>query len=196
MRKINKSTPLAHFNGRNYNNSCRTWQDFHKDHKDIYEETRLQILTEEQNGLCGYTEIYINELEKCHIDHYKKRAFFPDMTFDWNNLIVATKDDDFGANFKDSVYKIKKEEYSDIYNPVTDDITFEYDEWGEIVEQEGKIKKTVEVFNLNCKSLKRRREDIITTIRALKNAGGLEEDIRSSLKDTGFVSVLEQEFRN
>jgi len=200
MRKINKSTPLAHFNGKCYKD-CFDWDCFKSRYYDIFSEARFKILTEEQNQLCGYTEIYIGDDEESHIDHYIKRADNNRLTFEWNNLVVAIADNDFGANFKDNKCHgknkgITEEEYSDIYNPVTDDITFEYDEWGAIIEQEGKIKKTVEVFNLNCESLKRRRADIITTTRALKNAGELEEDIRSSLKDTGFVSVLEHELRN
>jgi len=203
MRKINKQTPLANFNGDNYNNDCTLWTckrcdqiTFHNKYKDIYEETRLQILTDEQNQLCGYTEIYINELEECHIDHYKKREFFSELTFDWDNLIVATKDDDFGANFKDNKYNsngIQKSEYTDIYNPVIDDIPFEYDEFGAIIEEEGKIKKTIEVFNLNCESLKQRRKNIIITIQSLKKDGDEIDEIKSSLDDAGFLSVIEQE---
>lgn len=200
MRKINKQTPLANFNGNNYNNDCTLWScknchqiTFHNKYKDVYEEARLQILTDEQNQLCGYTEIYINELEECHIDHYKKREFFPELTFDWGNLIVATKDDDFGANFKDSNYKIQKKEYSEIYNPVVDDIPFKYNQWGEIIEEDGKIKKTVEVFNLNYESLKRRRADIITIIQAMKKDNNDTEDIKVSLENAGFLSVIEQE---
>ena len=203
MRKINKQTPLANFNGDNYNNDCSLWTckncnqiTFHNKYKDIYEETRLKILTDEQNQLCGYTEIYINELEECHIDHYKKREFFSELTFDWDNLIVATKDDDFGANFKDNKYSrngIQRSEYADIYNPVIDDILFEYDEFGAIIKKDEKIKKTVEVFNLNCESLKRRRADIISTIRSLKNDRNNIYDIKSSLSEAGFLSVQEQE---
>jgi len=200
MRKINKLTPLPNFNGSNYNNDCTLWTckncnqiTFHNKYKEIYEETRWQILNEEQNQLCGYTEIYINKLEDCHIDHYIKREFVSRLTFDWDNLIVATKDSDFGANYKDNTYNIQQTEYSQIYNPVLDNIKFQYDEFGAIIEEEGKIKKTVEVFNLNCKSLKKRRADIISIIRSLKNDGNANEDIKVSLKDVGFLSVVEQE---
>jgi len=200
MRKINKSTPLPHFNGDNYKDDCQLWTcrncsqiTFHNKYKDVYEETRLQILTDEQNQLCGYTEIYINELEECHVDHYKKREFFSELIFDWNNLVVATKDDNFGANFKDNSYRIQREEYSEIYNPVVDDIPFEYNQWGEIIEKDGKTKRTIEIFNLNCESLKRRRADIITTIQALKKDCASIDDIRSSFDEAGFSSVIEQE---
>ncbi|MCD6259664.1 MAG: hypothetical protein J7J31_08705, partial [Helicobacteraceae bacterium] len=132
-------------------------------------------------------------LEECHVDHYKKREFFSELIFDWNNLVVATKDDNFGANFKDNSYRIQREEYSEIYNPVVDDIPFEYNQWGEIIEKDGKTKRTIEIFNLNCESLKRRRADIITTIQALKKDCASIDDIRSSFDEAGFSSVIEQE---
>ena len=202
MRKINKLTPLPNFNGSNYNGDCVLWTcrkcnqiTFHNKYKEIYEDTRLQILTDEQNQLCGYTEIYINELEECHIDHYKKREFASALTFDWNNLIVATKDDDFGANFKDNSYSITQNEYDEIYNPIEDDIKFEYNEWGEIFEEEGKIKRTVEIFNLNDNSLKERRKKLIKIINDYKKSELDNEEIKSALNTYGFTSVIEQELR-
>lgn len=193
MRKINKGTPLEKFNGANYNNDCTDWKCFHDKYKIIFQDTRLQIVLDEQNNLCGYTEIYINNEEECHIDHYIKREFDSRLTFDWNNLIVATKDNDFGANYKDNTYKIQQPEYTQIYNPVTDNIKFKYDEFGVILEEAGKIKKTVEVFHLNCESLKRRRADIISTIEALKKDNNDIEDIKAVLENVGFLSVVEQE---
>ena len=134
MRKINKGDPIPGFNGSTFGKRCNNWVDFHKNHKDEYEESRLQILIEEQNQLCGYTEVYINDLTDCHIDHYRKKGMFPQLTFNWNNLIVATKDSSFGANYKDSKYKIKKYEYQNIFNPIEDNVElfFDYTSWGEI----------------------------------------------------------------
>jgi len=203
MRKINKLIPLPNFNGSNYNNDCSLWTckncnqiTFHNKYKNIYEDTRLQILVDEQNQLCGYTELYINELEESHIDHYVKREFDQNLTFDWNNLIVATKDNDFGANYKDNTYCIQRNEYNTIYNPVIDDIIFEYNEWGEIIEEEGKIKRTVEIFNLNYKPLADRRKSLIKQIEDYKKGGLSNEEIASTLNTYGFTSVLEQELKD
>lgn len=200
MRKINKLTPLPHFNGDNYNNNCFIWTcknctniTLHNTYQDIYQNSRLQILTDEQNQMCGYTEIYINELEECHIDHYKKREFFPELTFNWDNLIVATKDNDFGANYKDNEYKIQKAEYIKIFNPVIDEVKFKYTTSGEIVETDEKIKKTVEVFNLNYEPLKNRRKKLITTIKSYKDGGLNNDEIKTALNTAGFISVIEQE---
>ncbi len=202
MRKINKQTPIAGFNGNKYGNSCSNWDDFHKNHKEVYEETRLKILTDEQEYLDGYTELYINELEDSHIDHYKKKSIFPQLTFDWNNLIVATKDSDFGANYKDSKYQIKQNEYSLIFNPVVDNVEeyFYYSQLGEVEpkcgisqENKAKVNKTIEVFNLNHSSLVKRRKNLMKLLESYKNSNLNKNDILSALETTGFKRLVIQE---
>ncbi len=111
MRKINKQTPISGFNGSKFGSNCSNWSDFHKKFHNIYEQTRLQILIDEQDSLDGYTEVYINKLENCHVDHYKKRDIYAQLTFDWNNLIVAKKDNEFGANYKDNKSRINASIY-------------------------------------------------------------------------------------
>ncbi len=199
MRKINKRTPIPGFNGNNFNNSCNNWSDFHEDHKDIFEESRSVILTDEQNQLCGYTEIYINDLKDCHIDHYKKKSMFPELTFEWNNLIVATKDSNFGANYKDNKSGIQKNNYGNIFNPVIDNVEnyFDYTTWGEVtpktaiseVENQKAI-KTIEVFNLNHNSLKDRRKNLISMIGSYGEIAKV--DILAALDKLGFKSVINQ----
>ncbi len=201
MRKINKLTPLPHFNGRNYKVDCEVWSckrctdiTFHSKYPDIYQETRWQILVDEQNQQCGYTELYIEKLEESHIDHYKKREDFSDLTFDWDNLIVATNDINFGAKYKDNIYKIQPHEYGLIFNPVIDHVEndFYYNEFGMIREDEGRVKKTVEVFNLNDEYLKARRKKIIDMIDSFKNGGLSTLDIKNIIEKDGFKSVVEQ----
>ena len=199
MRKINKKTPLSNFNGANFKVGCRTWDDFHKNHKQIYEKTRCQILMDEQNQLCGYTEIFINELKSCHIDHYKKRDISPELTFDWNNLIVATKDSAFGAGHKDQKYGIQKSDYDNIFNPVVDEIEnyFYYTEWGEVIpkttipdDKNEKAQKTINVFNLNHNSLKARRKGLFKMVGSYN--GLAKEGILLALEHSGFVSLKNQ----
>jgi len=201
MRKINKLTPLPNFNGDNYNKDCKIWSckkctdiTFHNKYKDIYEDTRWQILIDEQKQLCGYTELYIENLEDSHIDHYKKREHFPNLTFEWDNLVVATKDKKFGANYKDSIYKIQKTEYSSIFNPVIDNVEdyFYYDEFGMIREDNAKVVKTIEVFNLNHPLLKFKRKQLIDVIESYKNDGSSKDEIQTELEVFGFKSVLNQ----
>ncbi|SFV53269.1 hypothetical protein MNB_SV-13-425 [hydrothermal vent metagenome] len=194
MRKINKLTPLADFNGDNYNRDCTTWKCFHEKYKEIFYETRFQILVDEQNQQCGYTEIYINNEEESHIDHYVKQEYNQNLKFDWNNYIVATKDNNFGANYKDNTYKIQKSEYALIFNPIFDTVEehFYYDEFGMIIEDEGKVQKTIEVFNLNHSLLKFKRKQIISLIEYFKNDGLSNLEIKFELEDYGFKSIINQ----
>ena len=199
MRKINKGNPISGFNGNNFNNSCTNWSDFHRDYKDIFEESRLLILTDEQNQLCGYTEIYIKELIYCHIDHYKKRSIFPELTFDWNNLIVANYDDNFGARYKDNKSGIQANDYNNIFNPVVDNVEnyFDYTIWGEVIPKTAisevdnqKAKKTIKVFNLNHNSLKDRRKNLISMISSCGKM--TKEEILTVFENSGFESVINQ----
>jgi len=201
MRKINKLAPLPNFNGSNYNGDCRVWSckkckdiTFHCKYPDIYQETRRKILVDEQFQQCGYTELYINNKEDSHVDHYKKREHYPELTFDWKNLIVATKDNNFGANYKDNTYQIERDEYNQIFNPVTDNVEndFYYDKLGMIREDEGKVKKTVEIFNLNHSYLKSRRKKIIALINVYKGSSLSTYEIKNALVGSGFKSVIEQ----
>lgn len=199
LRKINKSNLILGFNGNNFNNSCNNWSDFHKDYKDIYEESRLMILTDEQYKLCGYTEIYINDIEACHIDHYKKRNIFPQLTFDWNNLIVAKNGSDFGANYKDNKFSIRIDDYDNIFNPVIDNVEnyFYYTLWGEVTPKTAisnidnqKVNKTIKVFNLNHNSLKNRRKNLVRMISCYRDMEN--KDILAAFKNSGFLSVINQ----
>lgn len=203
MRRINKQVPLPDFNGVKFKDNCRSWEDFHRDHKAIFEDIRLKILMDEQNQLCGYTEIYINELEECHVDHYMKRSMYPQLTFDWNNLIVATKDSKFGANYKDNLSGLQKNEYADIFNPVIDNIEnyFEYTIWGEVIpkktisdDKSKKAEKTIKVFNLNHNSLKDRRKRLIKMIDSYKNVM-TSRDILPALNNSGFISLINERLK-
>lgn len=199
MRKINKGVHSTLFDNFVTNNSPTIWDDIHTegDPKDAYEETKLQILADEQSQLCGYTELPIKELRYCHIDHYRKRSMFPELIFDWNNLIVATNDDIFGARYKDAI--IENDDYNDIFNPVIDIVEnyFNYTTWGEVTpktaisnEDNQKVKKTIEVFNLNHKSLKDRRKNLVSIISCYREME--KEDILAAFENSGFRSVIDQ----
>jgi uncharacterized protein (TIGR02646 family) len=203
MRKINKRDPLPAFLTFKEKNPSANWDTFHEKAKDIYNATREMILMEEQNCLCGYTEIPFEDFTDAHLDHFLKKSLSPKDTFNWNNLIAATLDDDFGANHKDKKYKIQKNEYGSIFNPVKDNVEhyFDYNFRGEIIPQanigtllETKVKKTIEVFNLNHETLKKRRALIINHIEDYKDLS--KEEIRDALSNAGFVSVVNQYTQN
>ncbi len=199
MRKINKLTPLAHFNGDNYHRICHTWQCFHEKYPTVYQDAKWQILMDEQKQQCAYTEIYINNERDSHIDHYKKRDHFSNLTFDWNNLFVSIggqnlQNKPYGAHYKDNKYKIQQNEYPLIFNPIVDNEKgyFNYNEFGRIIENEEKVNKTIEVFNLNHELLIFKRKQLISLIEYFKNDGLSNLEIKTQLEDYGFKSVVEQ----
>jgi len=199
MRKINKQDPLDEFEDFRLKNKGANWSDLPAE---IRINTRSQLLLEEQNCQCGYTELLLNDDGDCHIDHYYKKGIDSSVTFNWNNLIAASIDEDFGAKYKDNKYSIKADEYIKIYNPVIENPEnyFYYLQNGEIEPKEGledsekdKVKKTVEVFNLNADNLSKRRRDLIYQIGETKK-GGLDKDtLQLAFSDRSFRSVQIQE---
>ncbi|MBE6322046.1 MAG: TIGR02646 family protein [Bacteroidales bacterium] len=195
MIRLNKQRPIQSFTEFVSKDKPTQWEQLPAK---ISAESRLHILCNEQDCICGYSEIPLEEdSSSSHIDHYYKRSLFPEKTFDWNNLIVSTTDEDFGGKHKDNKYKIKAKDYQLIFNPVVEDMS-QYIEFlgnGEIVPLKGmpdiiinKVKKTVEVFNLNCRSLKNRRKYLMSQLESCKDLP--KDDIKEAFAANGFVSVL------
>lgn len=198
MRHINKNQAPPKFSNFVKRKLPKQWEELHQQDKEIYTEV-CEALLEEQNEMCGYTELHFRDNMMGHIDHYIKRDIDNRKTFDWNNLIYAAKDSEFGANHKDKV--IKEADYDDMFDPITDypENYFEYSYLGEIHPKSdiehpflAKAKKTIEVFNLNHKTLCLKRKNIAVTIENLKKGEMSKEEIIEHLKEEGFDSLIKQ----
>lgn len=193
MRKINKGNPIEEFSDFVRKNKPTKWEDL--DGK-VRSKSRMHILLFEQDCLCGYSEMILDETNS-HVDHYVKQEHDSSKIFDWNNYVVSTIDEDFGGKYKDNGYKIKKNEYSLIFNPVDEDMSLliEYSGDGEMIPIEGiqdnektKVSKTIAVFNLNHNSLKAKRSGLL---RQLNSCSDLpDNEIKSAFSNSGFVSVV------
>lgn len=137
---------------------------------------RKHILRE-QYGLCAYTEIRITSDEKCHIDHFRTRNLFPGKVFDYRNLLVAFTSDRFGARHKDGRMK-QLEDYDLLIDPVQEDPSryLEFSFTGEVlaVKDCEKGRHTIEAFNLNERSLVRRRKSAVCSLLSMRDV--LTED--------------------
>lgn len=200
MRKINKEAPISSFSEFVTKERPNTWNELHEKGKDVFEETRYHILVEEQNCLCGYTELLITDDKECHIDHFKKRSMFPTETFNWNNLIVASNDERFGAKYKDNVSGIQKSNYSTLLNPVFDSVEdyFYYNSFGQIEPKldlddndKNRAQATIDIFNLSELSLNRKRYQIIAQLKAYKDSLP-KEQIMAIYKGKSFPSLVKQ----
>jgi uncharacterized protein (TIGR02646 family) len=196
MRKIDKIGRLQSFADFLKKNKPVFWKELDGQ---VRKDTREFILLEEQFLLCGYTEFYIDN-EDCHIDHYVKRDLDNRLCYDWNNLIVAVNDDEYGAKYKDGGNGVKNlADYNLIFNPVNDTTQnfFRYTTDGKIHPADNlsqsdlnKAQKTINIFNLNHNSLKMRRKDLMLTMGALKKGGTEIQDLPGILDGHGFPSFI------
>lgn len=195
MRRLNKQKPISSFTTFVSKNKPTQWEQLPAQ---ISRDSRFAILCDEQDCLCGYSEIVLeDDSSSSHIDHYYKRNLFPEKTFIWDNFVVSTVDEDFGGKYKDNTYKITKADYPLIFNPVVDDMS-QYISFlgnGKMIPSNGisqndidKVEKTIEVFNLNCQSLKERRKVLIASLQAC--SGFSKDEIIEMFSQSGFVSVL------
>lgn len=162
---------------------------------------REYILEFEQHRLSGYTEEPVR-LDGSHIDHFRKQSLFNALVFDWNNYVVDSNNETYGAKYKDRVVRTR-EENDKLINPVTEDASrfFRYELSGRIAVAEGlndedraRAEYTMEAFNLNESSLVERRRVIINNI--LQPYRDLtDDDILEALASEGFTSVVEQLLR-
>jgi len=193
MKKIDKIEP-DFYQKYTSRNRPESWNQMSFD---IGFDMRTYMLLEEQNFQCAYTEIRI-EPEQSHIDHFKKKSLFPHLTFYWNNLLTSSNYDFYGARFKDK--HIKKEQYQHIINPVTENpqqyLTYSFT--GEILidSNDEKVKKTVEIFNLNERSLVEQRKTVAKVVKSMCSQFTVEELIDSIGKFESLIRTLYSELKN
>ncbi len=194
MRKLDKGKPIQAFVDFVNNNKPKDWEEA----KGVSRVWREHILNQEQHGLSGYTESPIT-LDGSHIDHFRKQSLFNKLIFDWDNYVVDSKDEAYGAKFKDNFIKTRKENEK-LVNPVTEDASkfFKYEINGRIELADGLSKEDTErarftrdAFNMNEGSLVERRRVIMSMI--LDAFIDLTDDeIKDALQSLGFTSVVEQ----
>ena len=79
MRKLDKGEPVQQFIDFIRRNHPERWEEA-KDESPVW---RKQILEHEQYGLSGYTEAPL-QLEKSHIDHFRKQSLYPHLVLRFN----------------------------------------------------------------------------------------------------------------
>ena len=195
MRRINKGVPFDDFVKYLDKHKPSKWEELNGE---LRYNMRLHILLYEQDCLCGYSETPLDaENTSSHIDHFVKRDYDHSKIFDWDNLVVSAIDEDYGGKYKDNTYKIKQNEYAQIFNPTKDDMGqyIEYLRDGRIAPRDGiqdaindKILKTIEVFNLNCRSLKNRRKQLLIELDSCSELP--KEELKHTFEKNGFISLI------
>lgn len=153
----------------------------------------------EQSYKCAYTEVDISpNSNSSHIDHFKKQSLFPYLRFDWHNLFVSTNNESYGAKHKDRY--IKHEDYAYLLNPANEDPKqfLYYSIIGSVSplsndessEDYKKAETTIQLFNLNHKSLKNQRLVVVKQIKSYKSQLSLEEIKRQIGKFGSFIDAI------
>ncbi len=130
---------------------------------------RADILLEEQNLLCAYCEKEIDDNAKnSNIDHFKTRNLFPELTLEYSNLLVSCNTKGRCSDFKDKHVKAR-EEYENIVNPILENPNdfFDYLLTGEIIAKNEKAQFTIDIFNLQDKSLIQCRLQVVKALEGL-----------------------------
>jgi len=174
MKKINKSEPRF-FRSFIEKNKPVNWDGINE----IRSNLRKHILKTEQNFQCAYCEFNISsDNTRSHIDHFKRKHFFPELTFEYDNLLVSCNNPNHCASYKDSSVN-SKDVYVNLIDPVCEDPAdhFEYYISGKLVSKNEKAKFTEKIFNLNHPGLKQQRNDVAWAVQGYKESMELEEVI-------------------
>jgi len=187
MKKIDKAEPKF-FKKFIQKNRPVNWEGTN----DIRADLRKYILESEQNFQCAYCESAISpDSSYSHIDHFKRKHFYPELTFDHNNLLVSCNNTDHCALHKDSQVK-SKDIYNNIINPVFEEPTmfFEYYTNGKLHSKNAKAKFTEEIFNLNHPALKQQRNNVAWAVIGYRETLELEEVIEEIHEFESFIRYI------
>ncbi len=165
--------------------------------KDIRSNLREHILLHEQNLLCAYCEKEIDaESKNSNIDHFKTRHLYPNETLEYRNLLVSCNSKISCSHIKDN-YRLTKEDYTKIINPIYQNPNdyFEYGFAGDILikndlskEQQERAEFSIEIFNLNHKSLIDNRKFIAESLEVCLQHGCEIDDMIESFN--GYTSFI------
>lgn len=166
-------------------------------------QAELAVLIQEQDGLCVYCGRRL-ELERdnqgqpqCHLEHFRPRAAYPDLTFDHNNLFVSCGPAVAGDRPSDwlKTCGIHKGDAFDesLHVPPDRDACqarFKFSTAGHVVsdENDAAAHEMIRVLNLNAPHLVRERSDLVSILsnevaRALQNGVGGDVIATSILTD-------------
>ncbi|GHT71229.1 hypothetical protein FACS189455_2530 [Bacteroidia bacterium] len=192
MKKITKTEEPGFYMNFIKKEKPQKWDDI----SPVRTQMRMHILEIEQNHQCAYTSLQLRgNNDDSHIDHYKKQNMFPSEILNYNNLFVSTNNEAFGAKYKDK--HITKPDYDFLINPALEnpDDYLEYSYSGEIYSKNNSKKgeKTIELFQLNHKFLKKKRKDKIKIFNTIKNEFDLDELITYLREFEGMIRYFYNE---
>ncbi|MBK9263296.1 MAG: TIGR02646 family protein [Polyangiaceae bacterium] len=113
MRKLNRSTVAEPPCLQNYRYGFHNWT-----HVDVLAKAQIRDhLDQMQGNRCAYCEGRLDELGQ-HIEHFRSRHRFPELTFAWANLFASCNQEDSCGHWKD---QHERYDPDDLLDPCVDD---------------------------------------------------------------------------
>jgi len=176
MRKLDRTSAKRPACLARYHHPSNTWDDLTAlDKQEI--RTSLQQM---QSDRCAYCEG--EALHKGHIEHFRRRHCFPDLTFDWDNLFLSCDSRAHCGHYKDRP-KAAPYNPNDLIKPDVDapDTFLYFHSSGEVLVRRGasaeeihRAEETIRVFNLNDGQLKAQRRKVLKIY--MQHAPGILEE--------------------
>jgi uncharacterized protein (TIGR02646 family) len=191
VRYIQKTSEPASFTEwklQETKNSQPNWNELRKPEKPIVEDALLK----EQGYICCYCESRVSK-ENSHIEHLQPKSKYPDLMFEYGNLLASCQRGSEYPPPKPSHCGPHKDNWYDkhlLVSPLDETCTdfFRFTEAGEILpthdlSKATAAKTTIEKLGLNIDKLRRQRRKVIEAILDSEFDQFTEADKQKNLKD-------------
>lgn len=171
IRIIKDDAPEFWTNFFIHNKKVRNYDDLRKSDEGIEMRHKIRShMLSQQKYICCYCCGETDE-EHSHNEHIKPRDKRPDLSLDYNNMIVSCDCSDQCGNAKGNYYS-----ENDFLSPLDEDVEeqFEYNTNGEIIGLSEKAKKTIDILGLNSFKMTEARKALYNTCVEMAKYCGLD----------------------
>ena len=160
---------------------CEDWNAFSLRRPGAKEEVQLALLVM-QNEKCAYCECKL-DMHEGHIEHFRRKKWFPELTFSWCNLYYSCCRNGTCGRHKDRV--LDKSMVDELIDPCVDNpedyLQFTFD--GNVAVRSGlseegvsRAKLTIDSFNLKHAQLIEKRLNMLKSFEWLKQMDAKQID--------------------
>ena len=169
------------------------WEDFSHEEKQAVQAVLLEI----QNRRCAYCERALRE-GKGHIEHFRKRALYPNKTFEWKNLFYSCCEETSCGKRKDNAVRIR-EDNERLIDPCEENPEdfFVFDDRGQIAVRSTvsggdrqRAEFTIRAFGLNGPRLVQARRDNLKQYEWLEQYPDQVQEYLSAIASVPFITSI------
>jgi uncharacterized protein (TIGR02646 family) len=173
MKYIDKRQSPSEFEDWKDQENPTVWNDLpsskiNEDRKEegifYYSKEELRtVLVEDQGYICGYCQDLISNNRTSKIEHIKARGVYPDLIFDFTNLISCCKGEKINPPPKELHCDTFRDNADLLVTPLDTNCEnhFRYDELGNIYHVTNEGLDTIKKLNLDTPKLNNRRQAVI-----------------------------------